>query len=724
VDELTSWLSRQSARDQRVVYLEDALLSDRFLAYAFYRLRFFFIRYGAASAVHAVSFVLLYHILPLGQFYTIILVQAAAHMVSAFWWGCLELMRGEIRRLYRSGTVYRIPEEVGRWLSLSLQLSLLMTAATAGWIVWRVAFSASSFSAADLFVACIGLRVAADLGSRCYHSGVYAVRRIYRPVRAMLAVQLAGFATTLAAWPFLHAWSLSIGAMVATVITTGLMIRYTRRAYHFMGFAPSEHLDLRHVRVPLQRLRTEGVAAGLSNVVMSLDSLLVIGLFDRGSRGPTSLFVLFFLVAPTVRAGARWAQLFYFDLKKLEVRLFNNLRERLDRYILRLAVVMGLVLWALACTISGLAYHRGINPLFWVIIPFFVARSLLAVVQVQAFAQGAYVRLLLSGLTCVVGFAAANILLSDDRLQVLVMALVAALSLCQLWAWAAVDRLRGKGPQGEVLWLSEWLAESRRVDDPATVSVARFRPTPSRPADGYDREWQEQDRWGQLEVAKQVARRLGRQGRATWIYPGRIAWFERASGAIRVTDEWLLGRSGGLLQSIEHTDVESGALAAVDVARRRHLLGSALATVDRESAAPVETKSLRSTFQAMFPRGVVYSPDEPAPPLFLRLNANARRMIMVDATRFARDFRRNIDRRSRFDVTAFCIAEELRLIFVVDRRVDPERRARWRALIRQANLQAALGPPAAPQEILPQLRISGSRSPLAGSAASASGSTP
>ena len=39
---------------------------------------------------------------------------------------------------------------------------------------------------------------------------------------------------------------------------------------------------------------------------------------------------------PTIRAGADWAALLYFDLKRLELRLFTNLRKRFERELQRL----------------------------------------------------------------------------------------------------------------------------------------------------------------------------------------------------------------------------------------------------------------------------------------------------------------------------------------------------------------------------------------------------
>ena len=105
-----------------------------------------------------------------------------------------------------------------------------------------------------------------------------------------------------------------------------------------------------HVRVlrpswPPRRALRDLLGGGFSYALVGLDALLVLVLFttERGAGGKTGLFTLFFLLSPTVRAGMEWAQLLYFDLKRLEIRVFRNLKRRFERAALRLAVVLGVL---------------------------------------------------------------------------------------------------------------------------------------------------------------------------------------------------------------------------------------------------------------------------------------------------------------------------------------------------------------------------------------------
>ena len=58
MNEISQWLAGEAREEQRAVYLEEALLGNRFPAYAWYRLRYFFARYAVASATHAAYLVL------------------------------------------------------------------------------------------------------------------------------------------------------------------------------------------------------------------------------------------------------------------------------------------------------------------------------------------------------------------------------------------------------------------------------------------------------------------------------------------------------------------------------------------------------------------------------------------------------------------------------------------------------------------------------------------
>lgn len=673
--ELNHWLEQQAARESRIVLLEDALLGDRFWPYAYFRLRFFFARYLARTAVHAVTVLLLYRIFSMRDFVAILVVYAATNLVSSFWWGALEAMRGEIRALYRAGRPHVLAREIGRWLTLALALAAVVLVVTGATLAVR-----GGIGPAEAYLSALALRLAIELVARCYHSGVYAIRRIYRPLTAILAVEVFGLVALLTLWPLAGAWSFPIAAALSALVVSGLTFHYTSRTYRFFGIRPFHALG----RPRLRRALPELGAAGASYAVMSLDAVLVLALVGGDTAGlDDALLVAFlFAVGPTIRAGFEWAQLLYFDLKRLELRVFRNVRARFDRHVLRLALVLGVIFWLFASVAATAVYGESLGSLYPLLLPFFVARCLLAVVQIQAFAERAYSELLKNASVCAGGVLAVGILV--EGAQGTIVALTVVTLACFLLLRLREEQLRRELRAREVLWLSEWLAEARVQDQPTRISAVRFPLEPRRFGRSDRREWEDENRWRHRRFAERLAGRLQGRGAVTVIQPGIVVWFESGRGAPAVDARRLHTEGGGLLVPLGETRVAPDGRTALAEASVAKLLGPGFGPAETVAADEV-----RATFRRLFPEGVVYAPDEPVPPELVALSSHDKRLVMLDAAVFARDFRPS-NRRSNFDVTSFCTSGELRLIFVTDRRRDRERRRRWRSLVRQLNLRAAL----------------------------------
>src|SRR5207244_3073007 len=221
------------------------------------------------------------------------------------------------------------------------------------------------------------------------------------------------------------AWGVVAGSLLTTAVVTGLTWLYTRRVYHFLGFAPLREVGMEAMRGSLRSAVREFLAAGGSHAVMALDALAVLALL-LGAKTDSRALVVLFLAMPTIRAGAEWARLLYFDLKRLELRLFTNLRKRFERHTLELAWLLALAFWAVAAGIATGYYGRDVGGLAVALLGFFVARSLLARAQIQAFAERAYTSVLATGALCLAGFAAAGLAADGETTRLGAVALVAA----------------------------------------------------------------------------------------------------------------------------------------------------------------------------------------------------------------------------------------------------------------------------------------------------------
>ncbi len=482
---LERWLSSEADREARAVFLEEALLTGRFARYALYRLRYFLLRYFAESILHGAKFVILFVAFDGWLFTAVVLVGAGAGLVSSFWWGALEVMRARVRRLARSGRSRRIPAEIGGWLSLSALLAGICFLSTLAWIALAVGGHGRDLRVFHLYVGAVGLRLALELCTLTFHSGAYAIRRIYRPLPALLAVEGVGLVAMAAAWPFLGAWAIPASMVVSALVSTSLTVHYTARLYRFLLWLPlpltlSLRSSVRWIRRIAMR---EFLAAGTSYALMRLDSFLVLALFTAGRREmhPGDLFLLFYVLSPTVRAGFDWAQLFYFDLKRLEVARFRNLRARYESFLERMSVALGVVFGVVASGVGFLLLGWSLGLSALLLAPFFVSRSALALAQIRAFATRRYGRLLASGAGLLAGIAGTALLGPGWAkllgLTVVTVALLGWLRMAR--GWPGGDEEQRVLPPLD--WVRALCSEPRPVSESGKRGSRRVNPGRCRP---------------------------------------------------------------------------------------------------------------------------------------------------------------------------------------------------------------------------------------------------
>jgi hypothetical protein len=686
-----AWLRRQAERESRAVYLEDALLRNRFGSYAAYRLKYFAARYGAELILHGVKFVLLAFVFAHVWFAPAVVVTAGAAAVTSFWWGALEVMRERVRHLARTGRPDLVRRVIGGWLALATGLALPVVLVPAGWTAWAIRDGTADLPHA--YVLALSARVALELVWLTFHSGVYAIRRIYRPLPAILGAELAGLGLILCLWAWVGPWSLPLAMFASAVIAAITVFHYTARLYRFLGLFPLACPRLASLRRPGWRTLGEFAGAGTAFALMKLDALLVVALFSSRATGADGreLFVLLFAISPTIRAGLDWAQLFYFDLKRLEASWFANLRRRYETFLVGLALALGVAFWLLGWASGSVLMGASLAPVGWLLGPFFVWRAVLALLQVRAFAEGRYLPVVVSGLLLVGGAALLPGWMTDGRYALAGLAglMVAGIGLLAPGRSEARGAARA-GRDARVLPLAAWVEALRGVRGPVEVTSLRvWREPATRSRDGVDGRARD-GRLRVIRMAERVARRLGVSGAATTIGPDRLVWYE--TGRRRpALPGWLLVALGGLVESIRSSGPMLDGPEAFARACRLGLLGP---WRGRGGGAPRRPQDVVRRFRTIFPEGIVYDPQGPVPAALARLSSRERRAVLIDASYFATRLRR---RRpwSRFDVTTLCRGNDLELAFLVDRRVEPRRRARWAADIRRITLEAAIGPRAA-----------------------------
>jgi hypothetical protein len=689
--ELNSWLERQARRERSVVRLEDALLANRFARYFFYRLRFLFARTAISTVIHAAKIVLILGAFPRSEFLTIVVVQGSAALAGDFWWGALEQMRAEIRLLQRRASRHIIPREIGRWLTLSTRLALVVAFVAVLYGAERLLIG--RLNAVDALVVALLIGAALDLVARTYHSGAYALRRVYRPLPSLLALDVVSVGVLVGLWPFIGIWAFPAAELLSVVVVAGISIHYTSRTYQTLAL-PSL-VPLLRLRIPGPHLRAlrSAVAPGMSYALVGLEALVVVaGVATTRTAAGADLVVLLAAIAPVSRASFEWARLLYFDLKRLELPLLVDIRRRFDRAVTVVAVLMGGAGAAAAASVAVVLLPDVTIGLVVGLGALFVVRSLLAAFQMQAFTRTAYARLSVAG---AVGVALVVITFFVDvpvDLRIAAVAAALAISLVLL-----VVLPRGAHGGDAIIPGADWLRMLRASRQSVTVTKLSFDERMS--ARGTTMERRRAEAWRRRSVANRWAAGVARGGgAATWVgqhelwafqptrseaprvaHPLRVAEPPRVAGPLRV--------AAGLLDASpvieEWPDPQ---IAATTLATQ--MLGS---PADRDAPRVLlNVESLIADFRKRFPAGIAYDTRKPAPTAFTQMPARWRTDVYRAALFFVRGLRRGRG-PDGWDVTSVAQDGSLRIIFAVDHRANGAARRAWRHVVREWTLRAAAG---------------------------------
>jgi multidrug efflux pump subunit AcrA (membrane-fusion protein) len=673
---LGRWLSREVAREERAVYLEDALLIGRFAAYARYRLRYFLGRFAVDALIHLIEFAFLSFIFEQRALVAALMVRVSGNFLSACWWGALESMRGEVREVFRDGKSHLVSKVAAGWLNVALVGAVLSLAFTTGWVVLDTMRVSKDFEVFHLYVFAVGLRFSLGLLAQTFHSAVYAIRRIYRPFLAIVGVELGGFIVTLLIWPGFGVWSFPMVMIGVGALANALTFVYVSRIHRFLGLPPLR-FTFHPGRTPRRaaRINPQVVLAGLSHALTRLDSVLVLALYSGAYRDPEGyrLFVFFYLIGPLVRAAHTWAQLFYFDLKRMELDLFIHLKERFARCIRRVAIVMGALFWVLACLVGTLSFQRNLGILYGLMLIFFMIRSLLAFHQVRAFTERRYGLLAFTGLVMIAGVWFARSLSSsgEERFALFVMVVPTA-----LLGMGAGSLFTGRGGRrARMLSLPDWLECLCRAPFPVRLRVACFS--------------DHADEWIANRIARKILGLLEASGAMAQIDRRRFAWYEADRNGHAPGDGAILQQGGGWIEAIRSSPYSANGQQAILFAQTSGLLEGVLNQGAPAPGSAGDPRELKREFAARFPDGVIYDATARDPTPSDGLSRRDRRQLMTGAILYSMNLFRRV-RKARFDVTTFCQRGSIRLIFGIPETRSLTERQEWRSFITKLNVFHAI----------------------------------
>ncbi|HEY2736028.1 MAG TPA: hypothetical protein VGI70_18650, partial [Polyangiales bacterium] len=345
-----------------------------------------------------------------------------------------------------------------------------------GFVALRIARGAAAdggigLSLFDAYAFACALRLLAEVVARTYHAGVFALRRVYRPLVSLLLADLLEVALIVSCFDALGPWSIPLSIVLGGAIDGGFTLHYARAAYlrHRM-LLPRWRAALRvRLRPPLPAIE-RALAYALAGASLQLDAWLLLLLIrvDPPRRAAPSLALLYYVLRPLLSLATHWVRTFYFDLVHLDAGGLRAFRPHLLRLLRRLAIAA-----ALFGSVLTLMAARSLWPEFALarligFVPFFAARSLFALAQLRAFARGLIRRLVWTSLALATG-SSLLALGRNGSLLLSGVALLLALGALSLRESSAGPIARA---DRRVLGIAEWL-RALRASHRVRIAVLR-----------------------------------------------------------------------------------------------------------------------------------------------------------------------------------------------------------------------------------------------------------
>jgi len=574
---LRSHLLREGRRERARPTLVEALLAGRGVAYASYRLRFLLLRTLLRTLLHAVEIYFLSRSLPWELLAPLLSYRAVTSLLASGYWGALEGLRSGVRARVRLRRYDQARKLVEAWLGLAIVLGTIGVLSECAFILFAPAHpSDSGFNLFDAYGLSCFLRLFFDLVSRTYHNGIFALRRVYRPLASFVLPDLVELLAVIIAWRELGPWGLPLSITLVGAWRSGLSLRYASRAFgrSRMGAPRFSQALLRARDLSWHDLKAAGVHAA-ANASSQVDALLLLVLAQTPSSGSFSMATLVYALKPVLSAAHAWTRTFYFDLVQLDSGGARFLVPHLLRFLRRVSNVVALIVGLLVFSFC-LAFLPGeaVVRALW-LLPLFAARSAFSLEQLRLFAAGAYADL--SRVTLLIVLALGVFAWSGTADAVVVTVLAIVLVLAALWA-RRLGRVTGRDLSQRV-GLAEWLSRVQRAPQPCVLVFGCVRSEVA----GVGRVLLA------LTEPNSFGARLGRR-HFLWALPGDLT-FSRAR---------VLSKTGGALRTLTLVTGDSGALS---LAALRDLRVLPLELDKRLREAGPHLSALTERFVRDFPGG-------------------------------------------------------------------------------------------------------------------------
>ena len=304
--------------------------------------------------------------------------------------------------LYSSKQINLVRETINQWLRLSILIGLgVCVIYFLLWSFLPISISPSQYTFYLIYSVAILAQLVLQLIVLTYHSGAFSIRRIARSMLSISGSDIIGLLILLALWPITHLYSLPISLVATQFFRLFMTYTFTKRTYLLLGLKKIQlSKQIKDSTAFRSCLSREGLLAGLSNLIMRAEGLILILLFAFSANKSSEhllFFLFFYLISPFTKYSYDWVRLFYYDFKKLDRPLFQQFSKRLVIITRKHGPLIGFIFWIPVLIICQFFDHANLKILL-ILCLFFIFRPIISIYQMQAFSEHRYWDTIISGI--------------------------------------------------------------------------------------------------------------------------------------------------------------------------------------------------------------------------------------------------------------------------------------------------------------------------------------
>lgn len=404
------------------------------LRYLIFRTKYMLLRTFLLTVFHFFEVILLLGAYTHKIISCILIIKIISTIFISFWWGYTEVLRERIRKLNKIHAIEEIIRQRSIWVFwggiLGLVFCVVLT--VVGMLLSRhmLHYNSHTLKFYNFYLAILVCEFFIAFYLKTIHESVYAVRRVFWPMWAILLPVIINIILMLVLFKLIGLNAILISNTAASVIGVFLSYKYI---YNTLG-----QLNQSYKIYPLDYLRgsfrqilsLEGFLAGVSNIfIQSGYALLIVICFVWFKNHPHTLYVLLVLLQTCYSLP----HILYFDLKKFNNDWEYKLFVPTIAFALKFIIGLSILLWLVSLGVSYY-FHFDLKLVIFIFC-IFIFRGILSFHQIMSFVRHKYLQLIIEGVIFIsvgitlITFSKVNIL---SGLLLLILAFIIGILVIRL----------------------------------------------------------------------------------------------------------------------------------------------------------------------------------------------------------------------------------------------------------------------------------------------------